>query len=255
LNQNSTTREYNSRQIAATIRLKLEEIPGAKIPGPRTILRWLKQNGYKNVKHTTKPGLNKKQMMKRLEFSLQVEDWTLEKWKKIVWSDETSVILDVRRGKRRVWRRTGEVCHPYVIRRRWKGFMSFMFWSCFCYDHKGPSYCWPKETVAIRKKYDKIMDDYNREHEAEDRDIWELETAMTKTHIDRNEPGRKPTWKYTAVRGKMVSEGKSGGIDWLRYQREVLLLKYIPFMKRVGADFIAQEDNAPSHASKWNRIL
>jgi len=32
------------------------------------------------------------------------QDWSLEDWKKVVWSDETSVILGHRRGGVRVWR-------------------------------------------------------------------------------------------------------------------------------------------------------
>lgn len=107
----------------------------------------------------------------------------------------------------------------------------------------------------MTKKYQKIMDDYNVAHEAEDRAVWEIETRMRRTRIDRQPVGRTPQWKYTKATGKMVREGKSGGIDWMRYQMEVLEPKFVPFLKSLPAGHIAQEDNAPAHASQWNKQL
>ena len=53
----------------------------------------------------------------RYEFVLKYKDWTLEDWKKVIWTDETSVCLGVQRGKVRVWRTPAEIYDPTVIRR------------------------------------------------------------------------------------------------------------------------------------------
>lgn len=255
LNKNSTTVEYSAQELADDVKERLAAIPGTKVPSRRTVLRWLKKEGYKSVKHTTKVGLKKSNMMTRLEFCLKVVNWTLEDWKKVVWSDETAVVLGSKRGKRNVWRKSKDRYHRFVTRRRWKGRMCFMFWACFAYDHKGPYYCWPKESAAMKKKYEQIMETYNEAHEMEDKKQWEVETAMRRIHLDRKHPGRKPKWRYTKATGKMVRDSKAGGIDWIRYQHEVLRPKFIPFVKKLGFGFIAQEDNASSHSCKWNKGL
>ena len=65
---------------------------------PATILRLLNKHGYSNVKPTRKPGLNQDQRARRLAFCLKHASWTLDDWKNVIWSDETSVILGNRRG-------------------------------------------------------------------------------------------------------------------------------------------------------------
>ena len=73
--------------------------------------------------------------------------------------------------------------------------------------------------------------------------------------MNRNPSGRKPTWKYTAARRAIKRTSKAGGIDAIRYRREVLVLKLIPFAKKCGPDFIVQEDKASSHTSHFQQTL
>ncbi|KAK1914276.1 hypothetical protein P3342_007522 [Pyrenophora teres f. teres] len=103
-----------------------------------TVWRVLKAAGYHKTKPTRKPGLTKKMRQERLNWCLAHKDWTLEDWKNVIWSDETSVLLNHRRGGYRVWRKRGGFVKS-VIRERWKGYTEFMFWGCFLYDCKGPS--------------------------------------------------------------------------------------------------------------------
>jgi hypothetical protein len=51
----------------------------------------------------------------------------------------------------------------------------------------------------------------------------------------------------------MVRKATGGGIDWIRYRFEILEAKFMPFMRQLGPQFTAQEDNASPHASKWNQ--
>ena len=91
-----------------------------------TALRILHKYNLTSVKPTRKPGLLKPARKTRLDWRLEHADWTIEDWKRAIWSDETSVILGHRRGAIRVWRSADEAFNPIVIRSRWKGFSSFM---------------------------------------------------------------------------------------------------------------------------------
>jgi transposase len=253
ITRNSTTRQYSAQQIADAVYKKYKW----RI-SPSTVRRILAKAGYKNVKLTTKPGLNTKQRLKRLWFCYQVKDWTLEDWAQVIWSDETSVMLNVQRGKRRCWRRPDEVNDEKVIRTRWKGRKEFMVWACFTFHHKGPMHFWKPETKQQEQEYKNIIDDWNTRNEARLKEEWELNTGLQRMTLGKKKRGRKPTWRFTKVNGKMVRDSKAGGIDWIRYQKEVLQPLYWPFIDSLPGskrDWIAQEDNAPAHSSKWNQAM
>jgi hypothetical protein len=78
---------------------------------------------------------------------------------------------------------------------------------------------------------------------------------MQRLNMNRRPSGRKPIWKYTAARRAMKRTGKAGGIDAIRYRREVLRPKLIPFAKCCGPEFIVQEDKAPLHSSHFQQTL
>ena len=101
-----------------------------------TVWRILKAAGYNKTKPTRKPGLTPKMRQERLEWCLAHKDWTLKDWKNVIWSDETSVVLNHRRGGYRVWRKPEEAFSRSCIRERWKGYSEFVFWGCFSYDKK-----------------------------------------------------------------------------------------------------------------------
>ena len=101
-------------------------------------LRTLWHNGFRPCKTTKKPSLSEAMKEARYQFALRHKDWTLEDWKRVIWSDETSVILNSRRGRIRQWRQPNEAYNQACIRRRYVKAMEFMFWGCFSYDKKGP---------------------------------------------------------------------------------------------------------------------
>jgi transposase len=85
--------------------LSMNEI-GAKLGvSRRTVYRMLRKEGFKLYKELSKPGLTKAMMKAQLEFCKAYEHWTLEDWKRVIWTDETSIILGHRRGSYRIWRR------------------------------------------------------------------------------------------------------------------------------------------------------
>lgn len=180
-----------------------------------SVLRLLKLNSFSKCKPTWKPGLTDDMRKKRLAFALAHKDWTLEDWKNIIWTDETSVILGHRRGSNRVWRRVFECYNPTVIRRRYKNASEFMFWGCFSYNAKGPCHKYDPENAVSAKKAEKELEIANRAREMKAREEWELNQVIRNLEL-RPRRGRKPVFKFSAKNGKLVRKSK-GGIDWYRY--------------------------------------
>ena len=218
-----------------------------------TVLRVLRRNGFRPCKTTKKPSLTEAMKEARYQFALRYKDWTVEDWKKVIWSDETSVVLNSRRGRIRQWRQPGEVYNQACIRRRYVKAMEFMFWGCFSYDKKGLCHIWKPETAAEKRACQADLDRMNALLEPEAKEAWELETGMRRMGL-RNPPGQKPKWKFTAETGKITISGKKGGITWYRYQKQVLipkLLKFAQACKLERPDTMVMEDKAPAHASKF----
>jgi len=126
LTRNSTTRGYSCRRIAQEVS---SHLPGKQFVSASTVWRTLIAEGYGSYKRTVKPGLNQENKDKRLAWCIahSIENgWDLEKWKTVIWTDETSVQLGSVRGKRRIWRKPDEAYHQHVVVERWKGFQEFM---------------------------------------------------------------------------------------------------------------------------------
>lgn len=70
----------------------------------RTVLRVLRKHKFNNVKPTIKSGLTEEMKQARYDFAVKYKDWTVEDWKRVIWTDETSVVMQ-KRGTRRIWRR------------------------------------------------------------------------------------------------------------------------------------------------------
>jgi len=58
-----------------------------------SILRILNSSFFRKCKPTWKPRLTDEARRKRLNWALEYQHWTLEDWKNIIWTDETSVVL------------------------------------------------------------------------------------------------------------------------------------------------------------------
>ena len=121
-----------------------------------------------------KPGLDSAMKEARLQFYLRYRHWTLEDWKNVIWSDETSVVLGSRRGRRLQWRTSKEKYTQTCIRRRWKGCSEFMFWSCYSYEKKGPFHVWKPETASEKRAAQTEIDKINKTLEPLAKESWEL---------------------------------------------------------------------------------
>jgi transposase len=74
----------------------------------QTVRRHLKTIGMKAVTKKKRPLLKKCHRQARLDFALTHKDWTVEDWKRVVWSDETKVNRLGSDGKKWVWKKKGE---------------------------------------------------------------------------------------------------------------------------------------------------
>jgi transposase len=102
-------REKSCTQIAADLSGRVSAM---------TVWRILKAAGFRKTKPTRKPGLTPEMEKARLQFALEHEHWTIKDWKRVIWSDKTSVIYSFRRGGYRVWRRSDKKFNKSCIRPR-----------------------------------------------------------------------------------------------------------------------------------------
>lgn len=193
---------------------------------------------------------------KRLKFCRDHEHWTLEDWKNVIFSDETSVVIGQRRGAVRIWRTSDESTNPTCVRRRYKGYSDFMVWASFTYDRKGPLHIWNPETTQEKRQAERDIALLNEQLEPIKKAEWELNTSMSRLGL-RGIRGPKPEWKWNKKNGKLERDAR-GGIDWYRYQKEVLVPKLIPFAKECmiqRPNTIVLEDGAPSHRHHYQQTI
>jgi hypothetical protein len=98
----------------------------------------LKQNSLKAVTKKKKPLLTIAHRKKRLAFALRHREWTVEDWKRVIWSDETKINRIGSDGKQWVWKQVGEG----LIEREVQGTVKFgggniMVWGCMGWNGVG----------------------------------------------------------------------------------------------------------------------
>jgi hypothetical protein len=62
----------------------------------------------KAVAKKKRPILSKRHRKERPDFALSHQNWTLENWKKVVWSDETKINHLGSDGRKWLWKKAGE---------------------------------------------------------------------------------------------------------------------------------------------------
>ncbi|CAJ0759749.1 3825_t:CDS:1, partial [Entrophospora sp. SA101] len=80
-----------------------------------TIRRTLKKVGLRSCVARSKPLISENNKTKRLAWALERKDWTIAKWKKIVWSDESTFSQFSQGRSLRVWRTPEEEFDPSCL--------------------------------------------------------------------------------------------------------------------------------------------
>lgn len=104
----------------------------------QTIRRVLKKHSFKAVVKKKKPLLNARHRKARLAFAQKYQEWTMEDWKRVIWSDETKINRFGSDGREWVWKEKGKG----LIQREVQGTVKFgggniMIWGCMGWNGVG----------------------------------------------------------------------------------------------------------------------
>jgi len=139
----TTKREdrYIERALKENSFLPLRDITN-KIGLPiseRTVRRRRSEVGLGSYIAAEKPGLKPTHMKLRMEWALKYKDWTIEDWKRVIWSDESIEWIGVSPRRQWVIRPPGEKYNPKYVKKTFKGErVKVMVWACFTGERLGP---------------------------------------------------------------------------------------------------------------------
>ncbi len=80
----------------------------------RTTHRTVMQMGYSSRRPHWVPLLNRNRK-RRLQFTPAHQNWTIEDWKNVAWSDESQFLLQHSDGRVRIWRKENESMDPSCL--------------------------------------------------------------------------------------------------------------------------------------------
>jgi len=124
----------------------------------QTIRLHLKKAGMKSAVKKKRPLLTARHSKERLDYALKHQYWTLEDWKKVVWSDETKVNRLGSDGRKWMWKKQGEGLSNRVVEGTVKfGGGSVMVWGCMLWD--GMGYAARIDGKMDAELYCQILDD------------------------------------------------------------------------------------------------
>lgn len=104
-----------------------------------TVRRALKRIGLVASIKKKKPALSEKNVRARLKFCKEHKNWTVEDWKRVIWTDETKINRYQSDGKAYYWHRPNEKLQKHQVKETLKhGGGSLMVWGCFTWWHIGP---------------------------------------------------------------------------------------------------------------------
>ena len=118
-------RRLNSQELAR----ELKESSGVALSAP-TVRRRLLENGLRGCKARKKPLLTEKQRKRRLDWARSHVKWPIEKWRKVLFSDESTFTVNNHAGNNFVRRKPEEEYRPYCISPTIKHPRSIMVWGC-----------------------------------------------------------------------------------------------------------------------------
>lgn len=136
----------NAKQLA----YEFQEDLGVDI-SPKTVKRRLKEAGLTARRPARKPHISAKNRAARLDYALKFKDWTIEQWKRVLFSDESKYNLFGNDSRGHVYRPDGERFNEkYIVPTMKHGGGNVMVWSCFHADGVGP-------LVRITDKMDRFI--------------------------------------------------------------------------------------------------
>jgi len=124
-----------------------------------TIRRRRSEAGLGSYIAAEKPGLRAENITKRLEWALKYKDWTVEDWKRVIWSDESSIWIGVNPRRQWVIRPPGERLNRKYVKKAFKGErVKVMVWACFTGERLGPLVVCDEGGIGAEEYEDIIYD-------------------------------------------------------------------------------------------------
>ncbi len=95
--------------------------------------------GYSSRRPHRVPLLSDKNRRRRIQFTQAHQNWTIEDWKNVAWSDESGFLLQHSDGRVRIWRKEHESMDPScLISTDQAGGGGVMVWGIFSWHTLGP---------------------------------------------------------------------------------------------------------------------
>jgi aryl carrier-like protein len=139
------------------VKKSLENVLGVKVCS-NTIRSNLKQLGLKAKPKLKKPLLTARHQHLRLEFAKRYKEWTIEDWKRIIWSDETKINRMGSDGKVWCWKKPGSQLESRHVNQTVKfGDGSLMVWVAI--TSKGVGYLANIDGIMDKGLYLEILKD------------------------------------------------------------------------------------------------
>jgi hypothetical protein len=105
---------------------------------PQTVRNVLKKHSFKAVVMKKKPLLSAAHKKKRLAFAFKYKEWTIEDWKRVIWSDETKINRIGSDGRQWAWKQVGQGLVEKEIKKTVKhGGGNIMVWGCMGWNGVG----------------------------------------------------------------------------------------------------------------------
>lgn len=117
---------------------ELRDHSGTTLCG-RTVLRRLQEANLSKAVKTRKPFINSRNQAIRLKFAREHLNWTVEDWKKVLWTDESPYVLRCM-IRQYVWRTPGEKFHRRCLHGTVKHQKKIQVWGCFSWNGVGRLY-------------------------------------------------------------------------------------------------------------------
>ena len=95
-----------------------------------------------------KPFINHVNQAKQLAFAQKHQNLTIEDWKNVLWTDESSFELGKNSRQIRVWHSPSEQFESSCLMPSFKsGWQTIMVWGCFLWGKHGPLTIFPKGSI------------------------------------------------------------------------------------------------------------
>lgn len=124
----------------------------------KTISRALKNQGLNSAVKKKKPELSPKNIKARLQFAKTHQDWTLDDWKRVIWSDETKVNRFNSDGRTWFWGHDpSKLDGNSVTTTRKFGGGGIIVWGCM--TSEGVGFCCKADSTIDQHLYREILEE------------------------------------------------------------------------------------------------